>query len=163
LAAQPGLPRHELARKLKNHQPVRLHLQMAGFSFGDIACMFNPRKKEKMNILKLAIDFVRLLNETLGVEKIAQVNALNATEPNVDVCHSHDFCDPNQVMIDAMALQGADFDAPNNQQADEINQAWWLAKKAKLDVSMLALSTQGYPEVVPVADASTLFGMSLAF
>jgi hypothetical protein len=54
---------------------------------------------------KLAFEFCRILNEWLTPEQIAKVNELNEVDGmSSDVCHSHDFCDPNQAMIDAWQI-----------------------------------------------------------
>lgn len=88
-----------------------------------------------MNILKLAKDFTQLMNDELSPELIAKVVELNQNKPIPFGCHSHDFCDPNQVMIDAMAMQNEEFDAQNFEQGCAINQAWDFAKKTKFDAS----------------------------
>lgn len=86
-----------------------------------------------MNILKLAKDFTQLLNDELPPELIVKINMLNATAPIPFGCHSHDFCDPNQVMIDAMAMQLVEFEAQDFEQGRAINQAWDLARKANFE------------------------------
>jgi hypothetical protein len=36
------------------------------------------------------------------------VRALNAAEPSLSVCHSHDFCDTDEAMREAFARSGED-------------------------------------------------------
>lgn len=96
-----------------------------------------------MNILKLAKDFTQLMNDELSPEQISKVVELNQSEPIPFTCHSHDFCDPNQVMIDAMAKQNEEFDAQNYEQGCAINQAWDFAKKAKFDAAHLIFLAAG--------------------
>lgn len=52
----------------------------------------------------------------------------NNVESNQSICHSHDFCDPNQAMIDALDTFGVDFDCQNEKQGALIDAAWAMAK-----------------------------------
>lgn len=96
-----------------------------------------------LNILKLAKDFATLLNDELSSENLAKVIALNAAETNTEICHSHDFCDPNQVMIDAMALQNVELDTQSEEQRVQMNLAWDIAKKARFDSSGITFLSVG--------------------
>jgi hypothetical protein len=80
----------------------------------------------------LAVEFCKELLECLGEEKMREVVARNAAETDDNICHSHDFCDANQVMLDAMKKLGFELDdglddGENNHEG--INLAWDLAKK----------------------------------
>ena len=88
-----------------------------------------------LNVLKLAKDFATLLSDELSSESLAKVIALNAAETNAEICHSHDYCDPNQVMLDAMALQNVELDTQSEEQRVQMNLAWDIAKKARFDPS----------------------------
>lgn len=79
-----------------------------------------------MEAKQLAKAFSATLHEWLGAETMAEVVRLNAAEPDSRICHSHDFCDANQAMLDAMG-EDVVFDAGNQPLLDLINSAWELA------------------------------------
>lgn len=83
-----------------------------------------------MNAVELAKAFSEELGRVLTAEQMDEVNRLNATETNKSICHSHDFCDANQVMLDALGGE-------NEGQDDLITQAWDIAKNAEFDVSQI--------------------------
>lgn len=53
--------------------------------------------------LELAQAFSRRLQAELTSEELAQAIALNRAETSPDACHSHDFCDANMTMLEALA------------------------------------------------------------
>lgn len=55
----------------------------------------------------IAEQFIHLLREGLGGETLYKIVELNDTA-EAGVCHSHDFCDANEVMSDAMESLGID-------------------------------------------------------
>ena len=69
----------------------------------------------------------------LGAAKIAKINELNSTEEYKGVCASHDFCDANQVMSDALNNLGFEYEPDLN---EPINVAWDKAKMSKFSVSV---------------------------
>lgn len=73
---------------------------------------------------KIAVKFCENIGAWLDDEQIAEVNRRNASEANPNICHSHDFCDANQAMIDAV---GEEFYNSDPQNAN-INEAWMMAK-----------------------------------
>lgn len=75
---------------------------------------------------ELAAVFSRILNDWLPPETIAEVNRRNALPENRGGCASHDFCDSNQAMIDALRSFGVEFSAALELRA--ITEAWNLAK-----------------------------------
>lgn len=83
------------------------------------------RKQEK-----LARKFSKLLIDCIGAEYIETVIARNSRRPESDknVCHSHDFCDANMVMLGAWTEL---FDTNPlddiDHHADCWNEAWSLA------------------------------------
>jgi hypothetical protein len=79
-----------------------------------------------MTHTELAKAFCEELSRNLTPEQLDEVNRLNA-EDSDNICHSHDFCDANQVMLDAM---GAEFENTDEQNT-LINQAWAIAKAAE--------------------------------
>lgn len=62
------------------------------------------RETEDAETATLAVKFADLLPQYMGAQQFAQMRALNAAEQNPNVCHSHDFCDANEVMAIAFAL-----------------------------------------------------------
>jgi hypothetical protein len=86
-----------------------------------------------MNAVELAKAFSEELRRVLTADEMGEVNRLNAEEANSGVCHSHDFCDANQVMLDAM---GDEFENTDEQNA-LISQAWNIAKAAEFDVDQI--------------------------
>lgn len=64
---------------------------------------------------------------------MAEVNIRNQTEEyrSGNLCASHDFCDPNQAMIDALEYFGHSWDVDYN---ELINEAWEIAKSHRFDV-----------------------------
>lgn len=76
---------------------------------------------------ELAAEFCRCLRAELTADELADVVQTNRLETSPNICHSHDYCDANQTMLDAMAKWGLDFDAVTE---GLINEAWELAKKA---------------------------------
>jgi len=78
---------------------------------------------------QLADAFCEILNEWLTPDEIRQVNEHNAAEMDKHVCHSHDFCDANEALLQAMAKFGLDFTGASDQpQMVLLNDTWNLAK-----------------------------------
>ena len=82
---------------------------------------------------ELANAFSKIIREWLTEEELAEVRELNAGEPkNVSICHSHDFCDANQAMIDALESLGVEYGSEDFGDGDKgfdiLNAAWDLAK-----------------------------------
>jgi hypothetical protein len=94
----------------------------------------------------LAVTFSRLMTEQLGAN-LQQVILANAEETDKSICHSHDFIDSNQTMIDALEELGEVLNLQSEKQTSVINAAWSIAKAAKFtmtekfDVDSLAMST----------------------
>jgi hypothetical protein len=55
---------------------------------------------------QLATEFVDELRDQLTPAEFAEVRKRNAAETNPLICHSHDFCDANMVMLDAIERLG---------------------------------------------------------
>jgi hypothetical protein len=89
---------------------------------------------------KLAAAFAKELREELGLEKIHEVNVLNAAEPGGleqdRVDHAHDFCDANMVMDAAFTKTfgretfSGDGAVNGMEDMELINAAWSVAKRA---------------------------------
>lgn len=80
---------------------------------------------------KLANAFSTILNEWIP-EKIFEVNLRNMEPSYNGCCATHDFCDPNQAMIDAFKkLYGKEPSIHNKMHNSVINESWNLAKANK--------------------------------
>lgn len=81
----------------------------------------------------LAFEFGRVLTEWLGVERMRIVNLLNLGTDGSE-CHSHDFCDANQAMLDAFEnVFGREMETngetkQGSDDIDLVNDAWNIAK-----------------------------------
>ena len=83
-------------------------------------------------VQRLSVRFSELLREGLSAVEMAEVLSKNANEQNAQVCHTHDFLDANQVMLDAIADLGfrdLDLAEPLSDASIALwNAAWNLAK-----------------------------------
>jgi hypothetical protein len=59
--------------------------------------------------IQLAEKFTELLRATLTDAEWLELIDANANETNASVCHSHDYCDANQVMLDAISALKIDY------------------------------------------------------
>jgi hypothetical protein len=73
----------------------------------------------------LADAFSARVQAALGARIVALVNLRNATDRRSDVCHTHDFCDANQLMLDAGEQVGID----TLNDINAANCAWDIAKE----------------------------------
>lgn len=77
--------------------------------------------------VELAQAFSELLREAIG-DRINDVIERNATEENPDACHSHDFCDANEIMLQAWRDCGLSEDAiVGGNPADDAHCLWETA------------------------------------
>lgn len=86
----------------------------------------STESRDEDQTLALAREFSRLLVQAIGRKKTLKVNRLNKSEADPAICHSHDFCDANMVMLEAHQNLGID---PGQSRADVKlwNDAWNLA------------------------------------
>lgn len=83
---------------------------------------------------KLARKFSQLLCEEIGRFKVCRVNKRNYNalirNSKTKVCHSHDFCDANEVMLQACKNLGIiiEFEDDDDPARIMFNEAWTLAK-----------------------------------
>lgn len=87
--------------------------------------------------VQLAQRFSELLKRNIGTS-ITEVIGRNIVETNLDVCHSHDFCDANEVMLQAWKDCGHNpDDVTGEKQTDEARRlwetAWDIAKEYDFD------------------------------
>ena len=62
---------------------------------------------------QVAHEFARRLCDVLTVEQMLEVIDRNKAEPNQSVCHSHDFCDANVLMENAIHAVAPDLENKN--------------------------------------------------
>ena len=77
----------------------------------------------------LAFTFKEVLRRWLTPARLQVVDDRNKAETDPRICHSHDLCDSNQAMIDALGKYGIEFNGQDDQQHNLINAAWDIAKK----------------------------------
>lgn len=79
----------------------------------------------------LAREFAQRVLKDVGPENHLELK--HRTEQiilrNSNVCASHDFCDANESMIEALAKFGIELDCESDEQAALINEAWTIAKR----------------------------------
>ena len=95
-----------------------------------------------VNKYDLARTFSRLLADEMGEDNLWEAVERNDRDAERSLCcHTHDFCDANQVMLDALAEHGILCDeSPDAERclpADEYmvlaEEAWDIAKGAEFD------------------------------
>lgn len=79
------------------------------------------------SIEELSAEFSRILNEWLGPKRIREINRRNALPEYANCCASHDFCDSNQAMIEALETFGIEFHP--DRCIDLVDAAWDHAQK----------------------------------
>jgi len=77
---------------------------------------------------EVARSFCNLIAECLAAEQMHEVVARNAAETNPNVCHTHDFCDANLLMVDALKGQGLSSHIDDGYSHAVWDGAWSLAK-----------------------------------
>lgn len=96
-------------------------------------------------VIELAAEFSRHLRAYLTMDQMAECIARNALETRADVCHSHDHCDANQFMLDALESLGIEYDSSSQTQADLTNAAWDHAKATRFSISGTARTFYDFP------------------
>lgn len=96
------------------------------------------------NKLRVARAFCKELRAYLTPSLIGKVVARNKREENKSICHSHDFCDANQIMLNAFQrcrlINPASERAQNESDANSLwNDAWTIARKAEFNADKCAV------------------------
>lgn len=78
----------------------------------------------------LAAAFRTIIRSWLGESELDDIDRSNRSPEYMqhNLCASHDFCDPNQAMIDALQTLGIELDTQDERQRVLIDHAWSLAK-----------------------------------
>lgn len=84
--------------------------------------------------------FCAVLREELGDDTVDTIANLNAIQADAGVCHSHDFCDANMVMDEALRRAGHNMEwdpevGMPQETVDVWNAAWTLAKSVGFDAA----------------------------
>ena len=84
-------------------------------------------------VQRLADAFCRYMRAGLPVAKMRVMLARNAAETDPNICHSHDFCDANMVMLDAWeeCFPNEECEIQNQQHCARVNAAWDQAKRQR--------------------------------
>lgn len=77
----------------------------------------------------LAREFAQILASWAKPDERRQIVELNRAERNSSICHSHDFYDANQAMIDALEKFGVELDIQSTEQNALTDEAWDIAKR----------------------------------
>jgi hypothetical protein len=77
---------------------------------------------------KIARKFAWILLRDLGIDKMQDVNMVNSKR-NDSSCATHDHCDSNEAMLEALEAYGYGYDPESDSITDIINESWSLAKK----------------------------------
>lgn len=92
---------------------------------------------------RIAMEFSQLLHHELGNDIMSDIVCRNVLERNEVVCHTHDFIDANETMIEAFVNVGMDVPDPQNDDTCLLwDMAWDMAKKAKFNVGNLKLYSE---------------------
>jgi len=87
----------------------------------------------------LAKLFSELLIKEIGKDNAIEANARNKVTDDIYICHSHDFCDANMVMLEAWRkhTNKGDDGFFQDDVFDEVNIAWHEAKANKFYVEAI--------------------------
>ena len=113
----------------------------------------------------LSMAFTYHLIKELEFGAIDEINKLNATEEYKGCCASHDFCDSNMVMVDALETLGYKEASLDVDWTEEIltlmNRAWGRAKKLQFDPECVdGCDCHGPCWCLPIPSDHKVFGIS---
>ena len=110
-------------------------------------------EEKQFDATAIAREFCAVLNEWLGPDKMKQVVMRNMAEfvnGDMNVCHSHDFCDANEAMDEAFK-RATGFSATDtggdgvgvmtDSACSAFNRAWSLAKAAEFNMAAKAVAS----------------------
>lgn len=80
-------------------------------------------------IKEVASQFILNLKREISFSNFGEMVERNEAEEDSNICHSHDFCDSNVLMAEAISeVMGIDVDTRSTSQLDFWNKSWNLAK-----------------------------------
>ena len=106
--------------------------------------------------VRIANTFSALLRNALNDKQMAEVVARNRAKEDRIICHSHDFCDPNECMLEACQELGLDTDEAEVDGKEPAffehwRNAWHLAKKnefAQIEIPAASLAAEIAPLIM---------------
>lgn len=105
---------------------IRVDHVLLGHSYRDGEQIYSPKKDFDELACMVAGLFSRKVVDALGEEKAREVDLLNGDNPEPGVCYSHNYCDPNVYMAEALkTFRGRDLGA--NTEDPLWNRAWEIA------------------------------------
>ncbi len=84
--------------------------------------------KKSQTPAAVAWSFLHYLCMYLTDEQLREVQRRNLHETDSNVCHSHDFCDANEAMLEAMADLEISMDMENAAHVQLWNEGWRIAR-----------------------------------
>jgi tRNA A58 N-methylase Trm61 len=78
--------------------------------------------------LYMARVFSAKLRDEIGIENMHEVVRRNRVE-TTNACHTHDFCDANQVLLDALEADNVTLDLNDPRAVEFMNEVWAEAKE----------------------------------
>ena len=93
----------------------------------------------KKNFVEVAQEFSKILTNNLAAEEMTEIIIRNEAEADDSICHSHDFCDPNMYMMEAiMNITGMEQpDSETESYCKLWSDSWDLAKTASFNFQFL--------------------------
>lgn len=90
-----------------------------------------------LSVEDLSREFSKAINEWLSKEEIDEVNIRNEEhlKLNDGICATHDFCDANMAMVQALNDLDIIWEMNDEVQGKIIDQAWVLSKKNKFSIT----------------------------
>lgn len=76
----------------------------------------------------LANEFAVEIRKWVSPDDCREIDRRNKAETSAAICHSHDFCDANQAMINALSKLGMEFDLQDEPQMKLIDDAWRIVR-----------------------------------
>jgi hypothetical protein len=92
---------------------------------------------EEATAILMGVEFAERLERAIGYENFAAMREANAAEPNDNVCHSHDYCDANVIMDEAVTtvmrrngipVDEIDWTMKGDERIGLMNRAWAAAR-----------------------------------
>jgi len=95
------------------------------------------KSKKDLTAVNLARAFSSVLKEWISDDQMKKVNELNQTQEYIDCCASHNYCDANEAMAEALEALNVDHPDLNNDGMRNLwNEAWTIAKQNQFYVPL---------------------------
>lgn len=111
---------------------------MANIAIGSLLTRNDMEAPTAVDLAKAFID--KMIDAFTGEEWTLMIDR-NRVELNPRTCHSHDFCDANQVMLDAMDSLGIPYEGidwnDDNSVTRIVNEAWTIVWAAEFNADRI--------------------------